>query len=309
MQAHLSYTELPGSARSTTAPDAASIRVNHVSLSCGDVLYRQLGSGPALILLHGWATSSRFWSSTLLELAALRSCYALDMPGFGESPALKQPTTIAALAAVVIEFADRLGLTSFDLNTHSFGAAVGIYLAAHWPERVRRLVLTSYGLLHDPNDPVYLVTRTWLRMGQLLWQPVYNQLDPFMKLGQPFSRALVNLPPFPQFLEALLFEGRHVAMQRIQDEVADVARMDIRAHIGCMLSSGDPDLIAAMPEVWAPTLLVYGQNDRLVPRVAATALHASLPNCRLTVLESCGHVPVFEHAEIYHTMVRDFLST
>ena len=59
------------------------------------------------------------------------------MPGFGETAALTEPTTIARLAAVVIEFADALGLEYFDLNTHSFGATVGIYIAAHWPDRVK----------------------------------------------------------------------------------------------------------------------------------------------------------------------------
>lgn len=307
MHLHMRHATQSGSAQTSAPINTSSIMVDRVSLSCGNVLYRQLGSGPPLILLHGWATSSRFWLTTLPQLASMRSCYALDMPGFGETAALTEPTTIARLAAVVIEFADALGLQRFDLNTHSFGATIGIYIAAHWPERVGQLVLTSYGILHDSETAWYLLARSYLQISQILWQPVYNQLDPFFKLIQPLTQLWVKLPPFPQFLGALLFEKPPADLRVIEDEVSDVARMDIRAHIGCLLSSGDPDLLQALPKIKAPTLLIYGNKDRLVPPSGVAELHASIPHSQLYVIPDCGHVPVFEHAELYYATLRRFL--
>lgn len=307
MQANMSHTHSFGSVQSATPIDTSSIKVERISLSCGDVLYRQLGSRPPLILLHGWASSSRFWIRGIPQLASIRSCYALDMPGFGETAALTEPTTIARLAAVVIEFADALGLEYFDLNTHSFGATVGIYIAAHWPDRVKQLVLTSYGILHDTDSPLYMLTRAYLQMNQIFWQPIYNQLNPLFKLSQPVAQLCTSMPPFPQFLSALLFDQPPKDMRAVQEDVADVARMDVRAHIGCLLSSGDPDLMQAIPMIKAPTLLICGKNDRLVPIAAVAELHAGIPYSQLHMINNCGHVPVFEYPDLYYQMLHGFL--
>ncbi|WP_296698024.1 alpha/beta fold hydrolase [Thiocapsa sp. UBA6158] len=97
-----------------------------------------------MLQIHGWGGSPRHWRVTADDLADIRSVYALDLPGQGEAPARDVATGPQALARLFIAFADGLSLERFDLDGHSRGAALAILVAAHRPDRVDRLVLTSW---------------------------------------------------------------------------------------------------------------------------------------------------------------------
>ena len=126
--------------------------MHSVELSGGKIAYRKAGNGPPMLLLHGWGSSSRYWQGTLAALGATRTLYAPDLPGYGESPPQHATVCPESMAQLVIDFAEAVGLEyPFDLNGHSFSAAVSAHIAVGWRERVRYLVLTCPCTYH--NDP------------------------------------------------------------------------------------------------------------------------------------------------------------
>lgn len=125
---------------------AATVQTGTVRAANGPLRYLRVGEGPPLIALHGFGASSCLWREVLRGLADIRTGYAIDLPGCGESPARSAAPTLATLADEVIAFADAMGLRRFDLIGHALGAGVAAIVAATRPARVGHLILTSFGV-------------------------------------------------------------------------------------------------------------------------------------------------------------------
>ncbi|MGB9753071.1 MAG: alpha/beta hydrolase [Roseiflexus castenholzii] len=279
-----------------------------VELSHGPLAYRAAGHGPPLILLHGWAASSRYWLITLAALSADFRVYALDLPGFGDSPALPEPGTVARQAQTVLEFADALGLATFDINGHSYGGAVAVALAAAQPQRVRRLVITALGVIGDEFERLIFATaRTPLDLTLRLGYPWLNLIAPWVELWRPFATALLCIPPLPQMMAARFIENGLREKWMLQEGIVDLTKMDLRAHLMAMASVGDPQVFDAFRAAPQPTLLIGGVGDKIMPPEALRAAAQTMRQARLAFIEQCGHIPMIEQPEAYHAALGSFL--
>lgn len=266
--------------------------MQQVTISTGPVFYRQRGNGFPLILVHGWAGSSRNWHKTLDHLADMRTVYALDLPGYGDSPPLSEVATGERLALTVIEFADVLGLQQFDLNGHSFSAGVCAYIAMKCPGRVRRLVLTStstyrnemerrmMGPMHSILSLWTALRRPWMGRTRLIYRNVSR-------------RFFHRLPPDDQMLGEIF---------------GDFLRMDRRTASESASSAADPNFHEVLQGIRAPTLVVRGRNDTIMPTPGTPLIARLVPNAQLVWVEQCGHLPMLEKPEQYHHIVRHFLN-
>lgn len=280
-----------------------------VQLSSGALHYLEAGEGPALVLLHGWGASSRYWLPTLAELARERRVVAVDLPGFGASPGLAEPATIARQAAVVGELVDALGLDIVDLAGHSYGASVAAVLAGALGQRVRRLALVSFGLLADPGARQLMALMQQSAMLALhLWQPVLNITHPVRTMLLPIARGLVTLPPTPQLLGAWFLATPPTDERLLEEGVRDLIGMDLRSHLGCIASVGDPAVVAALDTVSAPMLVVGGREDRVAPPDSLRATAGIVRGAALRLIDSCGHVPMYERPAAFHAILREFLA-
>lgn len=283
--------------------------VQHIRADRQSLAYRQAGEGPPLLLLHGWGASSRYWLSTLARLGTTHTCYAPDLPGFGASPPLSSAASISQLASLIGAFASALGLEQFDLNGHSFGASVAICMAAQQPARVRRLVVTSFGV--RPNA----FERAWLGVAQGHAALALAASQPLVELARPVLRPLgalaaqtLGTSPF-----AAALAGWYVA--RLPDDPTllqagsdDMARMDFGAHLACVASIGDPALPAALRAVQAPALFIGGDSDRVASPAELRAASALVPGSTSVVLARCGHLPMVEQEAAYHAAISAFLA-
>jgi len=118
-------------------------RRRYVDTADGQIHYRELGSGPPLLLLHQTASSSVMWERAMCRFADGRRLIAMDTPGFGSSdpPAVRPSAGLAYYAGRVAGFLDALGLDRVDVAGHHTGAMIAAELAAAHPERVGRLVM------------------------------------------------------------------------------------------------------------------------------------------------------------------------
>lgn len=266
--------------------------VQQITISSGTIAYRRAGSGFPLILVHGWAGSSRNWKFTLKHFSDIRTVYALDLPGYGASPPLPDEATSRRLASVVLEFADALGLAQFDLNGHSFSAGVCVYSSVACPERVRRLVLTSTSIYRTEFErrmmgPMHSILSLWtaLRRPWMGHSPlVYRTVS---------RRFFHRLPPNGELLPELF---------------DDFLRMDRRTASESAQSAGEPGFHQVLRTVAAPTLVVSGRNDTIMPTTGTPLIAELVPHAHLVWIEECGHLPMLEQPDQYHQVVRTFLA-
>lgn len=115
-----------------------------VSTRSGEISYIDIGTGPAALFVHGIATNAYLWRNVIGSLTTARRCIAVDLPLHGRTPAAAgQDLSIAAMASVLEDFCDALGLASADLVANDTGGAVAQVFAARNPQRLATLTLTN----------------------------------------------------------------------------------------------------------------------------------------------------------------------
>lgn len=253
--------------------------------------YVRAGTGPAIVLLHGFASSIVTWRDVMPALARDHDVIALDFPGFGGS-AIREGLPPSKYPGLVVGFMEGLGLPRASLAGNSLGGGVAVVVAARHPQRVDRLVLIdSVGYNLASAD------RPWLLRvaGQ---KPVARLVE-----ALPLRRPLVTLA-----LHQIFHDDRLVTRERIDEYVAPLLRPGAVAAAQALLASGDdlglPGLVA---QVRAPTLVVWGREDTWVPVAQADRFVAAIPGSRKVVIEGCGHMPQEERPEEVARLLEEFL--
>jgi pimeloyl-ACP methyl ester carboxylesterase len=258
----------------------------------------ETGREPALCV-HGLEGSSRNWTDLMDLLRPRLACDALDLPGFGDSPPRPDGRySIAALAQTVAALIEaRHGVPgrggSVHLIANSLGGAVAVKLAATRPELVKTLTLISPAL-PDSRPRLDLVRFPLLStpLGARLLRR-YQALPPASRVADVITNCYSDPGLFPQ--------------SRFAAEVTELTRRDTLGHATAALVGSIRTLTAEFLRVgrhtaWrdaarvtAPSLVIYGSDDRLVdPRMAGRAAHA-FAGARIVVLPRTGHVAHMEH--------------
>ncbi|MEI8308452.1 MAG: alpha/beta hydrolase [Chloroflexales bacterium] len=275
----------------TTFALSADSALDHVMIGGRPIYYRRRGAGIPLLLLHGWGGSSRYWRGTLDALSDAHDIIAPDLPGFGESPPLDGLANVHRVVDTVVAFADRLGLTQFDINGHSFSASVAVYLAARHPERVRRLVLTSFSTFRNETE-------------RRIVAKVHNILALWMALRRPW---MANRRMFYRAVSSRFFYRLPADDRVLRESFTDFLKMDKRTSLESAGSAGDPLINPALTQVRAPTLIIGSRHDRIMPPAGTPMAAKLVPNSRLVWIEQCGHLPMIERPDMYHRLLSEFL--
>jgi len=241
------------------------------------------GEGPPLVFFHGpWGLG---WGPFLGGLARRFTVYAPEHPGTtpGEPEAIEHVDGLWDLVLCYDELLDRLGLDRAALVGHSFGGMVACEVAAQRPERARRLVLLDpIGLWQDETPVV-----NWM-----LEAPLEQAGWVFHSPESPAARALFAVPEDP--------EDGALARTRLIWGLGATGKF--------IWPIPDKGLAKRIHRVTAPTLLVWGRHDRLVPLAYAEAFSRRLPGARVEVVEEAGHAPHLERPEAVLALVAPFLA-
>ncbi|MBK7826639.1 alpha/beta hydrolase [Nannocystis sp.] len=275
-----------------------------VELSFGRVFLRDHGpaapaapGGPPVLLLHGLLVTSHSFTRLIPELASDHRVLAPDLPGCGDSD--RPPPVLCAdysprwLAAALQELLDRLGLAQVDLVGHSWGGAIAVCLADAAPARVRRLVLVDPTLFAMPV-PIEGRLATVPRIGPYMFHNMYRRNELRRYLGRAFSsERLVDEADVDIYWDRLARSGGR--------EAAHAMLMQL---LGADTMAG---MLPRMRALTAPTLVVWGDRDGIVPREHADRVAAAIPGATLRWLEGCGHTPPEEQPEALAALLRQHL--
>lgn len=235
------------------------------------------GSGPPLLLLHGWGSSARTFAPVIPALSRSFTIYAPDFPGFGLSLAPSSVWGVDDYAAFVLHLLSRLRIERAHLVGHSHGGRVGIALAAGHPEVVNKLVLVNSAGIR-PHRSLRLRTQGLIaRSGRrILGHPRMGGL------GQRSLAALYRRLGMTDYATAGPLRATFV---KIVNE----------------------DLSARLPLISAPTLIVWGGRDAETPPWMGRQMATSIPGADLVILPRAGHYSFLDERKQFEERVLGFL--
>jgi len=272
-----------------------------VKLHGHDVAYRQAGSGPVLVMIHGIAGSSNTWVPVMPLLAEHFTVIAPDLLGHGESAKPRGDYSLGAYASGIRDLLGLLGHERATVIGHSLGGGIAMQFAYQFPQMAERMVLVCSGGLGKEVSP--LLRALSLPGTEYLLPVVLNrQLHSVVgSLGNVLGRFGIRSDPF---LAEVWGSWSRLTDLRAQRAFIHTIRAVIDVS-GQRVSARDRLYLAH--EI--PTMIVWGDQDAVIPVEHAHIAHELIPGSRLEIVEGAGHFLPFEHPDRLDRLMRDFLAT
>jgi pimeloyl-ACP methyl ester carboxylesterase len=260
------------------------------------VHYQEFGDAnhPTLLLIHGYTASTYVWQTTAPMFAARGfHVVAVDLIGFGFS---SKPSwfdySIVSQARVIERFMNRLGIGRATLVGSSYGGAVAATVALDYPEFVEKLVLVDSVINDEPkNHPI-------LRLARI--RGIGEIISPFLVDSKTFMKKRMHgtLAPVNHHL---------ITRDRIDSVIRPLHAAD--GHNSVLQTGRNWDANRIEADAYLinqPTLIVWGENDTVIPMRNGEKLYDSILNSRLVVFKDCGHVPQEEKSDDFVRVVTEF---
>jgi pimeloyl-ACP methyl ester carboxylesterase len=256
------------------------------------IRYDVIGGGPAVILVHGWLSSSRIWEQLAGRLAQRFTVYTLDLPGFGESDKPLSGYGIRNGSRLLYAFCAHFGLTHANVIGHDLGGAMAVKLAADHPDVVGRLVVISAPADEDQID---LPTMLWLVTVPVVG-PIFYALG---RVARPVRRLWMR--PFVADADDLT------------EEIVDDAGRSTPAAVSKTLSISRREIsrgrLARQARIIKiPLLVVAGQEDQIVDPQSVGVWAGGVERAEICLIDECGHMPMVERIAEFNAQILAFLT-
>lgn len=235
----------------------------HIQVGSSWIHYKTAGSGPPLVLVHGLASSTRWWNRNIPHLAEHFRVYAVDLSEFGDRR--RRPRFVLRQAAhYLARWMDAVNIAEASFVGHSMGGRIVAEFAAENPARVKCLVLVNAAVM--PFGHGY-VKQSWGMM-------------------RAFQRIPLSL------FQVLLFDTLYTGVLPVLRVGHELLRTDLKDRLA---------------HIQAPTLVIWGEHDTIVPLSLGYALTEQLPGCQFELIRGAGHVPMWEKPAAFNETVLRFL--
>lgn len=238
------------------------------------LFYREAGEGPLAVFVHGFPLDHSLWLDQLKGLAHVRRCVALDLRGFGKSdPTVDGSLSMEMLADDVIGLIEALGGESADVVGGSMGGYVALAMWELRPAIVRSLALVDTRAAADTAE------------GRLARDAMIDRLldGGRSALADELRGALLGSAP-----------SRH-AQARLRSMIEGTRYETLVAAITGMRDRKDRSVL--LPTIAVPSLVIHGEEDRLISPEVAKAMAQEIPGARTTIVPKAGHLPSIENSD------------
>jgi pimeloyl-ACP methyl ester carboxylesterase len=257
-----------------------------------------LGEGDPVVFVHGLSGSWPNWLEQLPVFAKDRRVIAMDLPGFGHSPMPEERITISAYARIVDGLLQALGVSAATLVGNSMGGFVSTELAIAFPQRVERLVLVS---------PAGISTYRNREMERLA--PYLRRLAPMVAAYTGWTATksdwVASRPGLRNL--ALGFVTRHPSRLPAALAAEQMRGMGKPGFMEALRANVDYPISERLPEIACPTLIVWGDEDKVIPVGDASVFEDLIPDSRKVIFEGTGHMAMLERPVAFNELLSEFV--
>lgn len=242
--------------------------------------YFEMGEGPAVVIIHGVGGHKEDWREVATHLAEMHRVFAVDMLGFGESSKHHEDLSMPVQAAAIKSLLEALEIDEADIIGNSVGGWVAATFAAHYPEMVDRLILidvAGFKAMFEGEPPVNFDPSTVEEMQALINITINSDVAQTPGLAE-------------KALEAYVSSG--------EKAVSEVWGKSLFMS---------PRLEEVLPKISAPTLVLWGEDDKLFPSILAEVFAAQIDDAVSELIPNAGHFPQLDNLEDTIAAIDDFL--
>ncbi len=251
------------------------------------VHYETYGSGPPVILLHGWIGSWGLWQPTMEALGKQYRCYALDFWGFGESGKKRDSYAVGDFTDLVVQFMDRLGIVAAPLIGHSMGGTTSLGTAINHPERVTKICVIGSPIVGSSLSMV-------LQLAGVPWIGRMARNSPtFLKTSIRLFAPMITRE-HKRWYPTVIRDISSTTVESFFSSIGSLRRTDLRPQLGA---------------IHVPTMGMYGARDVIVNPKQYEPLQAGIKQTRVEVMPNSGHFPMIDEPDKYLALIRSFLET
>ncbi|HEY4897409.1 MAG TPA: alpha/beta fold hydrolase [Solirubrobacteraceae bacterium] len=259
----------------------------------------EMGDGPPLVFVHGLSGSWPNWLEQIPVLADEHRVIAVDLPGFGSSLMPAGPISISGYARMLAGLFAELGVDAAALVGNSMGGFISAELAIAFPQLVERLVLISAAGISTTGDP---------RTGRAL--PTMRRIERITAASAAWLASRSDTVARRRRLReaTLALVARHPSRLPAALAAKQLRGAGKPGFLQALEAIMEYDFRDRLPEIACPTLIVWGDGDRLISVRDADVFAELIPDSRKVVFEDTGHVAMLERPAAFNSLLRDFLA-
>lgn len=253
--------------------------------------------GTTVVLIHGLGGSAENWMHNIAALAEHHRVYAPDLVGFGRSDKPRASYSLSYLARFVNDFMVTQSIERASLVGLSLGGGVALQFALQFPSKLEKLVLaSSAGLGRELT--IILRLPTLPLVGEILTRPSRKGVAQFLRACAYDPGMVTDELVEMSYQITSLPGGQRTYLATLR------ALANIRGERPAVFLP----IVNSLSAITAPTLIVWGQQDSILPVAHARIAERGLPNARLHILDPCGHLPPLERPAKFNALVLKFLA-
>ena len=258
---------------------SAGLQTKSITLDFGEIAYAEndVKSDITLVLLHGFGGNKDTWNWVVPAWNDKYHIIVIDMPGHGDSVSKKTLSyTMTDQAERLNQFLEAKKIKTFYLFGHSMGGAIAVHYALNHREKVNALILIdSMGMVQTKSDGVKLVEKSDKN-------PLYDVCTK-ERIETLLNYSMYKPPYIPDIIKSALLEEK-------------CARRDLEKVMYEDMYT-DVNLSAVAKNISIPTLILWGEKDRMTHVDDASLFHKNIKGSKLVILKEVGHVPILEEPE------------
>lgn len=264
--------------------------VNGISIA-----WSEIGSGPPLVLIHGFQDTHRVWAKVAPLLADDFRVLMIDLPGSGLSDRPDAPYTLTWYARMIVAWMDAIDLKHAHICGHSFGGGIAQWMLLEDSKRIDRLALLAPGGL-GREVGIWLKYVTFPVLGSRLTPLVVRRIIPLLMRFAPGIFGNRSLDEIKRYVKMMSVPGTHLAFQRSVEGVINLSGQYMQTKQR-----------AREIDRFPPIALFWGEDDPILPIKHGHSMLAQSTGLTLTTYPKCGHFPQLDMALTFAHDLKAFL--
>ncbi|MFW6131241.1 MAG: alpha/beta fold hydrolase [Candidatus Aminicenantaceae bacterium] len=272
---------------------------SYLNVKGNDIRLVEKGSGSPVMLLHGIGASLEWWNYNINFLSKKNRVIAFDFLGFGLSSKPDIDFNIELAQEFMLDFINTLGLKKVSLVGNSMGGLIALGTAITIPEKIDKLILVDNAGF-DSNLSFFLRLGTVFPLCQIA----------LSAMGKMFLRF---------FLKRMFYDLKKMPLE-LEDCILKMFQYPKNKKVFCEVLKYGVNIKGLKKRIWSEivresltlphkTLIVWGENDKVIPVSQAYKGKELIKNSTLHIFEQCGHIPQVEYFEEFNRLVQDFLNS